>query len=201
MTTDRSSGIKVTGGSESPVLEVSGISKRFPGVQALDNVDFDVRRGEVHVLLGENGAGKSTLMKILSGAYTSDGGKIVIHGRPVVIRNPRHAQELGISIIYQTFNQAPHLTVDVSSSGHRLDTNKQGSARSPLGTAAARPQTQLGLRDRKSREFAHTRFPDLPNVWQCRSRRASTPRASAATASFQAGPPSATPDRQSASAV
>jgi ribose transport system ATP-binding protein len=93
------------------VLEVRGISKRFPGVQALDRVDFDVRRGEVHVLLGENGAGKSTLMKILSGAYTSDAGKIVIQGRPVEIRNPRHAQQLGISIIYQTFNQTPHLTV------------------------------------------------------------------------------------------
>ncbi len=111
MTTDRSSSTTVNGGSDGPVLEVLGISKRFPGVQALDHVDFDVRRGEVHVLLGENGAGKSTLMKILSGAYTSDGGKIVIHGRTAVIRNPRHAQELGISIIYQTFNQAPHLTV------------------------------------------------------------------------------------------
>src|SRR2546429_7252964 len=93
------------------MLEVLGISKRFPGVQALDRVDFDVRRGEIHILLGENGAGKSTLMKILSGAYTSDAGSIIIQGRPVEIRNPRHAQELGISIIYQAFNQAPHLTV------------------------------------------------------------------------------------------
>ncbi len=93
------------------ILEVLGISKRFPGVQALDSVDFDVRKGEVHVLLGENGAGKSTLMKILSGAYTSDAGKIIIYGQPIEIQNPRHAQELGISIIYQTFNQAPHLTV------------------------------------------------------------------------------------------
>jgi ribose transport system ATP-binding protein len=94
-----------------PVLAVRGISKRFPGVQALVKVDFDVYPGEVHVLLGENGAGKSTLMKILSGAYTSDEGEIIIRGRPVEIRGPRHAQELGISTIYQTFNQAQHLTV------------------------------------------------------------------------------------------
>jgi ribose transport system ATP-binding protein len=94
-----------------PALELYGISKRFPGVQALDRVDLDVRRGEVHVLLGENGAGKSTLMKILSGAYARDEGRIFINGDAVEPRDPRHAQELGISIIYQTFSQAPHLTV------------------------------------------------------------------------------------------
>jgi ribose transport system ATP-binding protein len=106
------SDVETTGGPDrSPVLEVRGISKRFPGVQALHHVDFDVLPGEVHVLLGENGAGKSTLMKILSGAYSSDEGTIDIRGRAVEIRTPRHAQELGISIIYQTFNQAPHLTI------------------------------------------------------------------------------------------
>jgi ribose transport system ATP-binding protein len=94
-----------------PVLEVRGISKRFPGVQALDRVDLDVRRGEVHVLLGENGAGKSTLMKILSGACPRDDGQIFINGDAVEPLDPRHAQELGISIIYQTFSQARHLTV------------------------------------------------------------------------------------------
>jgi ribose transport system ATP-binding protein len=93
------------------VLEVRGISKRFPGVQALDRVDLDVKRGEVHVLLGENGAGKSTLMKILSGAYGRDAGQIFIDGALVELRDPRHAQALGVSIIYQTFSQAPHLTV------------------------------------------------------------------------------------------
>ena len=93
------------------VLEVRGISKRFPGVVALDRVDLDVRAGEVHVVLGENGAGKSTLMKILSGAYRKDDGEILIDGHPVEIRDPRHAQELGIAIIYQTFNQVPHLSV------------------------------------------------------------------------------------------
>ncbi len=92
-------------------LEVRGVSKRFPGVRALDNVDLDVRHGEVHVLLGENGAGKSTLMKILSGAYTRDEGRIFLDGQEAEPQNPRHAQEIGISIIYQTFSQAPHLSV------------------------------------------------------------------------------------------
>ena len=92
-------------------LSVRGISKRFPGVHALDRVDLDVRSGEVHVLLGENGAGKSTLMKILSGVYPRDEGRIFIEGREVELRGPRHAQTLGISIIYQTFSQAQHLNV------------------------------------------------------------------------------------------
>jgi ribose transport system ATP-binding protein len=92
-------------------LAVRGVSKRFPGVHALDRIDLDVRPGEVHVLLGENGAGKSTLMKILSGVYPRDEGRIFVDGREVELRGPRHAQTLGISIIYQTFSQAPHLKV------------------------------------------------------------------------------------------
>jgi ribose transport system ATP-binding protein len=92
-------------------LAVRGVSKWFAGVHALDRVDLDVRRGEVHVLLGENGAGKSTLMKILSGVYARDEGRIFIDGQEVEPRSPRHAQSLGISIIYQTFSQAPHLNV------------------------------------------------------------------------------------------
>jgi ribose transport system ATP-binding protein len=93
------------------VLSMSGIRKEFPGVVALDNVQFDLYRGEVHVVLGENGAGKSTLMKILSGAYQQDAGKIMLLGHDIVIRGPRHAQELGIAIIYQELNLVPHLTV------------------------------------------------------------------------------------------
>ena len=92
-------------------LDMHGITKRFPGVLALDNVDFDVKRGEVHVLLGENGAGKSTLMKILSGAYRKDEGEIRLGGELVEIQSARHARELGVAIIYQTFNQVPHLSV------------------------------------------------------------------------------------------
>ena len=96
--------------TDSPVLEMRHIRKTFPGVVALDDVDFDLRRGEVHILLGENGAGKSTLMKILSGAYQKSAGQIVFDGQDVEIRNPKHAQTLGISTIYQEFNLIPHLS-------------------------------------------------------------------------------------------
>ena len=78
--------------AEKLLLKAEGISKQFPGVQALEKVDFDLRAGEVHVLLGENGAGKSTLMKILAGAYQPDSGKILLNGREVVFHNPRQAQ-------------------------------------------------------------------------------------------------------------
>src|SRR6185295_13813833 len=89
------------GKSTTPFLEVRGLSKHFPGVQALEDIDFDVRPGEVHVLLGENGAGKSTLVKILTGAQHADVGQILWHGQPVDITTPHRSQDLGISAIYQ----------------------------------------------------------------------------------------------------
>ena len=97
--------------ADTPVLEMRHIRKTFPGVVALNDVDFELRRGEVHILLGENGAGKSTLMKILSGAYQKSAGQIMLDGSEVEIKNPKHAQELGISTIYQEFNLIPHLSV------------------------------------------------------------------------------------------
>ncbi len=96
--------------SETHVLEMRGITKRFPGVLALDSVDFDLRTGEVHALVGENGAGKSTLMKILSGALRADAGQILIDGQPVSINSPQDAARLGIAMIYQELNLAPHLS-------------------------------------------------------------------------------------------
>ncbi len=90
---------------------MSGISKRFPGVQALDNVDFDVALGEIHALLGENGAGKSTLLKILSGAQQPDAGEISLGGVPTTFNSPHDAQRLGIVTIYQEFTLAPNMTV------------------------------------------------------------------------------------------
>ncbi|MCR4406368.1 MAG: sugar ABC transporter ATP-binding protein [Anaerolineae bacterium] len=87
---------------------MENISKAFPGVQALSNVDLDLAPGEVLALVGENGAGKSTLMKILSGAYRKDAGRILVNGREVEIRSPYHAQQMGIAIIYQEFNLAPN---------------------------------------------------------------------------------------------
>lgn len=94
-----------------PILELEHISKRFPGVQALDDVRFDVRPGEVHALLGENGAGKSTLIKIISGVYKPDGGEMRITGQRVSFNNPREAQALGIATIYQELSLYPELTV------------------------------------------------------------------------------------------
>ena len=93
------------------ILEMRKISKAFYGVQALNNVDFDVLRGETHALLGENGAGKSTLMKILSGAYQRDAGEIFFDGDKIEIPTPLAAQRIGISIIYQEFNLIPGLSV------------------------------------------------------------------------------------------
>jgi ribose transport system ATP-binding protein len=93
-----------------PIIVVRNLSKAFPGVQALQNVQFDLFPGEVHTLVGENGAGKSTLMKILSGVYQRDSGEILIDGKPVEIHNPRAAQKLGISIIHQELNLMNHLT-------------------------------------------------------------------------------------------
>src|ERR1700736_5082673 len=88
-----------------------GISKAYPGVQALDDVTFDVRAGEVHALVGENGAGKSTFVKILAGAVRADAGELRIQGKPVVIGSPRQAEMLGIAVIYQEFNLVPYLSV------------------------------------------------------------------------------------------
>ena len=84
-----------------PIIQMKEITKRFPGVVALDRINFDVRPGEVHVLLGENGAGKSTLMKVLSGAYRPDGGTIVLEGKEYSHLTPHLSAEGGISIIYQ----------------------------------------------------------------------------------------------------
>ena len=93
------------------ILTMKGIDKTFPGVHALDHVDFNVRRGEVHALMGENGAGKSTLMKVLTGIYTKDSGTITYEGREVEFHSPREAQEAGIVIVHQELNMMGHLTV------------------------------------------------------------------------------------------
>lgn len=103
---------EMTQESASPiVLEMHGITKRFPGVVALDSVSFDVHRGEVHALLGENGAGKSTLMKILAGVYQADGGDIIFKGQRVEFHTPKQAQVAGITTIHQELNQIPLLSV------------------------------------------------------------------------------------------
>jgi ribose transport system ATP-binding protein len=144
------------------------IRKVFPGVLALDDVDFDVRKSEVHVLLGENGAGKSTLVKILSGAYQKGEGEITLFGDPVDIESPKHAQKLGIGIIYQELNLIPSLTAAENIFLGRERTNALGlinkhsllsSARNILGTIGLRidcdqPVKNFGIAQRQMIEVA-----------------------------------------------
>ena len=101
----------MSGPHQSPLLRMRGISKAFPGVQALMGVDLDVRAGEVHAVVGENGAGKSTLMKILAGVYQADAGTVVLDSQAAHIENPRQAMALGIAMIHQELNLAPNLSV------------------------------------------------------------------------------------------
>ena len=93
------------------ILTMKGIDKSFPGVHALDHVDLEIRKGEVHALMGENGAGKSTLMKVLTGIYHKDAGTITYEGKEVEFTNPREAQDAGIVIVHQELNMMGHLTV------------------------------------------------------------------------------------------
>ena len=96
---------------ETALLELRGICKFFPGVRALDGVDFTLRRGEIHALMGENGAGKSTLIKVLTGVYSKDEGTISMEGTPVQIRTTQDALKAGISTVYQEITLCPNLTV------------------------------------------------------------------------------------------
>lgn len=93
------------------ILTMKNIDKSFPGVHALDNVSFEVRKGEVHALMGENGAGKSTLMKVLTGIYTKDSGSIIYEGKEVEFKGAREAQDAGVVIVHQELNMLGHLTV------------------------------------------------------------------------------------------
>src|SRR4029453_5988351 len=94
-----------------PVLELRGITKRFPGVLANDHIDFDLGRNEVHALLGENGAGKHPLMNVLYGLYSPDEGEILIKGEPVRMRSPKDAIDHGIGMVHQHFMLIPVMTV------------------------------------------------------------------------------------------
>ena len=94
-----------------PVLELRGITKRFPGIVANDQIDLDLRRGEVHALLGENGAGKSTLMNVVYGIYKPDEGEILVKGEPVTMHSAQDAIERGIGMVHQHFMLIPVMTV------------------------------------------------------------------------------------------
>ncbi|WP_334104742.1 ATP-binding cassette domain-containing protein, partial [Muricomes intestini] len=93
------------------VLEARNVTKRFPGVLALSNVNFRLVKGKVHALMGENGAGKSTLMKIIAGIYQADEGEIYLHGRKVSFQTPKHALNHGISMIHQELSPILDMTI------------------------------------------------------------------------------------------
>src|SRR5258705_12802058 len=97
-------------GTES-LVTMKGIAKSFPGVVALEDVDFSLRKGEVHALVGENGAGKSTLIKILTGVEHPDTGSIELDGASIQVKSPQHSQEIGISTVYQEINLCTNITV------------------------------------------------------------------------------------------
>ncbi|HEX8722833.1 MAG TPA: ATP-binding cassette domain-containing protein, partial [Pyrinomonadaceae bacterium] len=96
---------------DEPLLRMEGIRKVFSGVVALDGVDFRLERGEVHALVGENGAGKSTLIKVMTGAYRRDGGRVLLEGREVNFRSPEEAQDSGVVAVYQEVNLLAFRTV------------------------------------------------------------------------------------------
>ncbi|KOC90862.1 galactofuranose ABC transporter, ATP-binding protein YtfR [Winslowiella iniecta] len=97
--------------TEETLLSINGVSKFFPGVKALDNVSFSIRRGEIMALLGENGAGKSTMIKVLTGVYPRDAGSVTLNGLPINPRNTAQAQEIGIGTVYQEVNLLPNMSV------------------------------------------------------------------------------------------
>src|SRR5689334_21341127 len=94
-----------------PIVEMTGVTKRFPGVLALNAVDVAFRQGEVHAVVGENGAGKSTLMNLLAGELKPDSGEIRIDGRATAINSPLVSQKLGIRVVYQELSLCPNLSV------------------------------------------------------------------------------------------
>jgi ribose transport system ATP-binding protein len=128
-----------------PFLAVRGVSKAYPGVQALDGVSFDIYPGEVHALVGENGAGKSTLVKILAGAAHPDSGELLLEGKPINLTSPRQAETLGIAVIYQEFNLIPYLSVAENIMLGREPQKGAGIDWKALRANAAATLSQLGV--------------------------------------------------------
>src|SRR5260221_1905520 len=128
-------------GRQTPLLAIRGLSKNFPGVQALDQVDFTLQAGEVHALLGENGAGKSTLIKVLTGIHGRDSGTITLNGTDIQARDVAEAQRLGIGTVYQEVNLLPNLSV-----AENLYLGRQPKRYGMVDARAMRRQAQALLR-------------------------------------------------------
>ena len=158
------------------LVRMEGIDKRFPGVHALKSVDFDLRAGEVHALMGENGAGKSTLMKCLSGVYQPDAGRILIDGQAVALPTPRAAQDLGIGIIHQELALMRDLTVAQNiwiGREPRLSFGRIDEARQNAEAAAILSRMNLGIDPRTpvSRlTIAHQQMVEIAKALSYRSR-------------------------------
>ncbi len=160
------------------LLEMSNVSKAFPGVQALDDVRFDLHAGEVHVLIGENGAGKSTLMKILSGSYTSDSGKTIIDGEQVHYHTPIGALEHGVAMIYQELNPVPHMTIAENVFlGKELKFTILGLVdKSKMNLQTAELLATFGMNDllptmyMASLSVAQTQMIEIIKAYQCKAR-------------------------------
>ncbi|MBX6768837.1 MAG: sugar ABC transporter ATP-binding protein, partial [Actinomadura rubrobrunea] len=133
--------------AEIPVLEADGVSKRFPGVLALDEVSFALRPGEVHALVGENGAGKSTLIKVFTGAHRPDGGRVLVEGRPVAFGSPLEARRAGISAVHQEVGLVPDMSVARNLLLGREPRTRLGLIDLPrLHAEAERTLAELGVR-------------------------------------------------------
>ncbi|ABR46814.1 ABC transporter related [Alkaliphilus metalliredigens QYMF] len=138
-------------------LRVSNIEKSFPGVKALDGINFSAKKGSVHVLCGENGAGKSTLMKIINGIYKADAGEILIDGKVVEIQNPIQARSLGISMIFQELNYMPEMTIEESLFVGSWPTHKYGN----VNWAEIRKRT-IELLEKENLDYSpETKLKDL----------------------------------------
>ena len=127
------------------LLEMRQIDKQFPGVHALDHVNFRVRAGEIHALMGENGAGKSTLMKILTGLYRKDTGEIILDGQQVSFNSPLEAQRAGISTIYQEINLIPYLSIAENIHLGREPMNRTGIDWKQVNQRAERILREMGV--------------------------------------------------------
>src|ERR687889_925315 len=108
------------------IIRLEGVTKRFGGITAVNDVSFGIAPGEIHAVVGENGAGKSTIMKMLAGVYQPDSGELILRGEPVVIGDPLQARKLGVSIVFQELNLFPHLSVAANIFANRETTRGGG---------------------------------------------------------------------------